>query len=59
MKNDHVGLSSVVYRYQVGAGGLFRCILIKEPRLLAAGLSSACSRIFLGINIQPVAKEKA
>ena len=24
MKNDHVELSSVVYRYQVGAGGLFR-----------------------------------
>ena len=59
MKNDHVGLSLVVYRYQVGAGGLFRCMLIKEPRLLAAGLSSACSKIFLGINIQPVAKERA
>lgn len=59
MKNDHVELSSVVYRYQVGAGGLFSSILIKEPRLLAAELSSACSKIFLGINIQPVAKERA
>lgn len=57
--SKHISPIPAQWVVRAQAGGWCHCVLMKGPRLLAAVLSPACCKVFLGIDIQPLPEKRA